>query len=121
MTQKVVAMANTYTFYGRHFSKSTDGKSGIQLTRLAGDQEFLEAALQYPRDVFIAAEVLRCVPSAFSGPACWLATRGHRASTLMFAKLLPMVEERLRKPKDISGDAEVRNSHHILTHMLNAV
>jgi hypothetical protein len=121
MTQKVVAMANTYTFYGRHFSESVDGNSGIQLTFLAGDQDFLDAALQYPRDVFIAAEVLRCVPSAFSGSACWLATRGYRASNLMFAKLQPMVEERLRKPKHISGHDEVRNSRHILTHMLNAV
>ncbi|KAH7075664.1 cytochrome P450 [Paraphoma chrysanthemicola] len=91
MTQKVVAMANTFTFYGHHFT---------------GDQAFLEAALQYPRDVFIAAEVLRCVPSALSGPASWLATRGHRASNHMFAKLVPMVEERLRCGKEVSRNTQ---------------
>ncbi|KAF1996570.1 cytochrome P450 [Amniculicola lignicola CBS 123094] len=80
LTQKVVTRANTHTFYGQNF---TD------------DASFLEAALQYPRDVFVAAEVLRCVPKAFAGPACWLATRGHKASKHLTAKLIPMIERRI--------------------------
>lgn len=110
MTQKAVAMANTYTFYGQHFSKSRlNWQYSSWLTQEAGDKTFLEAALQYPRDVFIAAEVLRCVPAALAGPASWLATRGHKASKLMSAKLVPMIEDRLRCEKAQSSTAQVSN------------
>lgn len=77
------------------------------LIEVAEDKDFLEAALQYPRDVFIAAEVLRCIPTALASPASWLVSRGHKASKHMFEKLVPLIEERLRSEKTLGKNTQV--------------
>jgi hypothetical protein len=88
------------------------------LTSVAEDDAFLQAALQYPRDVFIASEVIRCVPSALAGPASWLATRGHAASKHMFTKLVPMIEERLRCGNAVSNNDRVRTLRDLVSQVL---
>lgn len=68
LAQHTIAQANSSTFYGGDFGTLI----WFQLWQLqslptvAQDQSFLEAAIQYPQDVFIAAEALRCVPSMFA-------------------------------------------------------
>jgi hypothetical protein len=108
MTQKAVAMANTYTFYGHDLCSYTiTFLHGYALIRAAEDKDFLAAALQYPRDVFVAAEVLRCIPTALATPASWLVSRGHKASKHMFKKLVPLIEERLKSEKAFSKNTQV--------------
>ena len=85
LAQNVIGKANTYTFYGDKFTK---------------DSHFLAAAVQYPQDVFVAAEALRCMPAVLSPLVASLVTRGHRASKLMLSRLLPMIEARIVQEND---------------------
>ncbi|CAD6446127.1 07e2d06f-0f1a-4817-b94b-a3839b216dd0 [Sclerotinia trifoliorum] len=84
LSQSVVAKANTYTFYGENFTQ---------------DEVFLDAATQYPMDVFVAAEAIRCVPSFMAPMVASLVTRRHKASTVLMNKLVPYINERTKDPQ----------------------
>ncbi|KAF2014263.1 cytochrome P450 [Aaosphaeria arxii CBS 175.79] len=80
LAQNVIATTNTYTFYSEDLSR---------------DSEFIKAAVQYPQDVFIASEVLRCTPSFLAPLVAWIVTGGHKASKHLIDGLIPMVKERI--------------------------
>ncbi|KAL9044056.1 MAG: hypothetical protein Q9214_002780 [Letrouitia sp. 1 TL-2023] len=59
------------------------------------NNEFTTAALQYPQDVYIAAELLRIMPGFLAPSMAGLATRNHRASKTMHRYLAPIIQRRL--------------------------
>ncbi|KAI9669871.1 MAG: hypothetical protein M1831_006906 [Alyxoria varia] len=80
MVKKIVTRANCLMFFGEQFS---------------GDPVFLEAALKYPEDVFITAEILRSVPRIFRGPLGMVMTLQGKAAKRLFDSLMPEVAKRL--------------------------
>ncbi|KAI4214042.1 MAG: hypothetical protein LQ351_003446 [Letrouitia transgressa] len=52
-------------------------------------------ALQYPQDVYVAAELLRIMPGFLAPSMAALATRNHRASKTMHRYLAPIIQGRL--------------------------
>ncbi|KAL9095447.1 MAG: hypothetical protein Q9165_002318 [Trypethelium subeluteriae] len=99
--QKAVAKTNTYTFYGEQFTR---------------DAAFLDAAVQYPQDVFVAAEALRCVPSFFAPVMSSIVTRNHRASKHLISKLLPVIEERIAAEEH--GNTKGEAPHDYIQHIV---
>ncbi|KAF4633490.1 hypothetical protein G7Y89_g4632 [Cudoniella acicularis] len=81
--------------------------SGLNIARsdFADDQKayceaqntpFLEAALRFPQDVIIAAELVRLMPNFLAPFVARLATQNHKSSKVMFDCLVPIVEQRLK-------------------------
>lgn len=80
MVKSLIAKVNSFVFFGEELSQNA---------------EFVDAALNFPQDVIIAAELVRLVPESLAPLVAKLATRGHKASNTMFKVLAPVVEERL--------------------------
>lgn len=80
MIEKVVTKANCVIFFG---------------TQLSCDSEFLEAALQYPKDVFILAEIMRLTPKLIAPAIARVMNSRHTAQKTVFKILSPIVEQRL--------------------------
>ncbi|MCJ1406600.1 hypothetical protein MMC19_000666, partial [Ptychographa xylographoides] len=80
MVKKIVTRTNCVVFFGPESSNN---------------QDFIEAALHFPEDVFLAAEILRIVPSSIASFIASLVTKKHKSSTLMYNHLFPIVQTRL--------------------------
>ncbi|KAI9879025.1 MAG: hypothetical protein M1830_009824 [Pleopsidium flavum] len=63
----------------------------------ANDPKYLEAALQYPQDVFITGEALRLTPAILAPLVTTILTSNGRALKALIGYLFPLVEERLAK------------------------
>lgn len=85
--KRIIAKVNCFVFFSE---------------QLLQNQEFVEAALQFPFDVIMAAELVRMVPGFLAPYLASLATRRHKASKTLFNVLAPIVEKRLEYRR--SGD-----------------
>ena len=81
LAKKMVAQVNSFTLFG---------------TVLSQQQDFVDAALQFSEDVFFSAEILRILPAWIGPSVASLITRRHRASRILYERLYPVVEERMR-------------------------
>lgn len=91
-SKRVILVGNCLAFFG---------------DKLASDPDFVEAALQYPEDLFKTAEALRLLPG-FVAP--WVAPvlmRHHQASKLLTQKLLDLIEERITEKSTPSKASDI--------------
>ncbi|KAF2675971.1 putative cytochrome P450, partial [Lentithecium fluviatile CBS 122367] len=79
LIKQVVTRANCVIFFGPD---------------LANDQEFRNAALEFPQAVVFAAEILRVTPNCMKSFVANIATGGHRASKVLMKYLIPVIQER---------------------------
>lgn len=89
MAKKVIVAANSLAFFGKELSR---------------EPEFLKAALDYPEDLLRTAEILRLMPLALGPFAAPLLMRQYRASKVLVAYLLPLVEARLNQSRSQPPD-----------------
>lgn len=82
MFKKVVVATNSLVFFGEKLSRCP---------------EFLQAALDYPEDLFFTAEMLRLLPKYAAPVVAPVLMRRHQASKILVSYLMPMVEERLKR------------------------
>jgi cytochrome P450 len=62
---------------------------------LSAEPEFIKAALDFPEDVFFAAEIIRILPSQIAPFLAALATKNHRSTKIMYDYLYPVVQKRM--------------------------
>jgi hypothetical protein len=67
MAKNVVRTATSYVFFGDHLCQQSSvsflpAVLPVADVMIANDPIFLDAALQYPESIFMAAEALRYVP-----------------------------------------------------------
>lgn len=62
---------------------------------LSAEEEFITAALDFPEDVFFAAEIVRILPSHIAPFLARLATKNHRSTKIMYDYLYPVVKKRM--------------------------
>ncbi|KAK0516452.1 hypothetical protein JMJ35_001055 [Cladonia borealis] len=79
MAKNVVRTATSFAFFGE---------------QLSNDPVFLDAALQYPESVFMAAEALRYVPDFLAPTVVSWITQNHRASKVLVERLTPVIDAR---------------------------
>ncbi|KAK4212525.1 hypothetical protein QBC37DRAFT_374932 [Rhypophila decipiens] len=84
MAKTVLTAASAYSFFG---------------AELGTDPLFVEAALEYPEDVFLTSEVLGFFPSFLQSVVAPKLMRNHKASNLLASRLSPVVEHRLRQAR----------------------
>lgn len=89
MAKQVIAAANSLVFFGP------------DLSVIPG---FVEAALQYPEDLFRTAEVLRITPDLIHSLIAPALMRNHKASKFLTRHLTPVVEHRLRMARSRGND-----------------
>ncbi|KUI69918.1 Ent-kaurene oxidase [Cytospora mali] len=82
MAKTVITAANALAFFGPD---------------LSARPSFLQAAADYPEDLFRTAEVLRLTPSLLHPLIAPVLMRNHQASMTMVEHLTPVVEERLSR------------------------
>ncbi|KAM3080812.1 hypothetical protein ACMFMG_005738, partial [Clarireedia jacksonii] len=80
IAEKLVTKCNATVFFGEE---------------LSSNEEFLQAALLFPKDCVLAAEILRLMPNRLGSSLSWCVTRRYRASTIMHDRLLEIVQKRL--------------------------
>lgn len=80
LMKRTITKLNTFIFFG---------------PELGSNPEFTSAALDFPQSTFIAAELLRCLPSFLCPLGLHLITRGRWAEKVMMAHLVPIVQARL--------------------------
>ena len=88
MAKEIVAAACSHAFFGES---------------LSDDPHFVQAALEYPEDLFKTAEVLRLLPSIIAPIVAPILMRQHRASRVLVEHLTPVVKSRLEQSKLSSG------------------
>ncbi|KAI9836330.1 MAG: ADP-ribosylation factor protein 3, partial [Sclerophora amabilis] len=81
MAKKVVGTVNSFMFFGEE---------------LTNNSEFMQAALRYPQDVFVAGEALRFTPAFLAPTVAALVTSRNWASKTLVKHLTPLVEKRLQ-------------------------
>ncbi|KAM7196899.1 Cytochrome P450 [Naviculisporaceae sp. PSN 640] len=84
VAKRVLTAASAYVFFG---------------VELGTDPSFVQAALEYPEDVFLTSEVLGFVPSFLQPFVAPKLMRNHKASNLLVNHLMPVVEKRLRQAR----------------------
>ena len=62
---------------------------------LSSSPEFVKAALEFPEDVFFAAEIIRILPGGIAPFLARLATKNHKSTTIMYNYLYPVVQKRM--------------------------
>lgn len=62
---------------------------------LSAEPEFVKAALEFPEDVFFAAEIIRIFPRGIAPFLAKLATSNHKSTTTMYNYLYPVVKRRM--------------------------
>ncbi|KAF2475217.1 cytochrome P450 [Lindgomyces ingoldianus] len=62
---------------------------------LSSNPEFVQAALEFPEDVFFAAEIIRILPRGIAPFLAKLATKNHKSTTVMYNFLYPVVQKRM--------------------------
>ncbi|KAH7132577.1 cytochrome P450 [Dendryphion nanum] len=72
-------------------------------SELSDNPEFVKAALDFPEDVYLAAELIRILPGGIGPFAARMATKGHQSTTIMHKFIHDVVRKRLEKAK-ISGN-----------------
>jgi cytochrome P450 len=80
MAKNLIRTVNSFVYFGKH---------------LSSDHGFLEAAMQYPDDVFYTSEVLRFLPSFLAPIAAPILMRQGRAAKTLIRYLHSVIEERL--------------------------
>ncbi|OJD29368.1 cytochrome p450 [Diplodia corticola] len=93
LAKKVIATANSSTFFG---------------VDVARDATFVEAALQYPEELFTSAEILRLIPKWTVPMVAPILRWKNKASELMVERLRPLIEQRMEDfAKDPHGSQHV--------------
>ena len=82
LAKNIIAAANSQAFFGES---------------LSAIPQFLEAALDYPEDLFKTAELLRLMPSIIAPVVAPILMRQHRASKVLVEYLTPVVKLRLKQ------------------------
>ncbi|KAF2261905.1 cytochrome P450, partial [Lojkania enalia] len=63
---------------------------------LQNNADFMEAALSFPEDVYVAAEIIRLLPKFIGPMAARFATRGHKSTFVLYDCLYPVIANRMR-------------------------
>ena len=67
MARRLVCRVNSRVFFGESFCEPTKiSRSPLLTFNIATNLEFLEAAAQYPQDVFISGEALQVTPTSMA-------------------------------------------------------
>lgn len=91
IAKKIMARANSATFFG---------------DEIAHDQTFVDAALEFPEELFTSAEILRLIPK-WAVPVVGPILRWrNRSSDLMIERLRPLVEHRMENFAKDSGNEQ---------------
>ncbi|KAM7213478.1 cytochrome P450 [Rhypophila decipiens] len=80
LMKRTITKLNTYIFFGEE---------------LGQNPLFTAAALDFPQSTFIAAELLRCLPSSLCPLGLNIITRNRWAEKVMMSYLVPIVQARL--------------------------
>ena len=64
--QRLVTKLNSLVFVGEPLGSLAESGRAMLTIWLAGDSEYLRAALQFPMDVFVTSEVIHSLPSFLS-------------------------------------------------------
>ncbi|KAA8566350.1 hypothetical protein EYC84_008933 [Monilinia fructicola] len=71
---------------------------------LSEDPSFVKAALEFPEDVYLAAETIRILPRNIAPFIAKLLTHNHRSTSVMYEYLSPLVKQRMENAATGSGD-----------------
>ncbi|MCJ1236865.1 hypothetical protein MMC14_004847 [Varicellaria rhodocarpa] len=90
MARTIVVKVNSLAFVGE---------------KLSNDEEYLQAAIQYPEDVFLTAEILQVTPNLLAPIVAALTTKNGRAINTLIRRLGPLIEERIAENSRSEGQS----------------